>query len=245
MHRIIARRLCEKDLRVHLICDSFSFIFESTGTCVCLPCLSCISFTFLSDLQTRRNNQIKETSHLGRQRLLTLVPIRPGGSTWKDFYAKVVNSLLNSPWAEVEFSNDAKGFVISIWAATWKTQQNGCATSEDSDPPSLIRVFAIRMKKSWVLSYPMSAQRRLWSDWADAQADLNLRWANTHFVAFGMSRSYIDCQIYKLTIRMPFDQFNAVKKETLKRKPSILYHPPHFQPCLTLHTFRRKLMISQ
>ena len=44
-----------------------------------------------------------------------------------------------------------------------------CAPSEDSDqpghPPSLIRVFAVRMKKAWVLSYPLSAQRRLWSDW--------------------------------------------------------------------------------
>ena len=28
-------------------------------------------------------------------------------------------------------------------------------------PPSLIRVFAVRMKKAWVLSYQMSAQRRL------------------------------------------------------------------------------------
>ena len=27
------------------------------------------------------------------------------------------------------------------------------------------------MKKPWVLSYPLSAQRRLESDWADAQAD--------------------------------------------------------------------------
>ena len=27
------------------------------------------------------------------------------------------------------------------------------------------------MKKHWVLSYPLSAQRRLWSDWADAQAE--------------------------------------------------------------------------
>ena len=28
---------------------------------------------------------------------------------------------------------------------------------------------------------------RLWSDWADAQADLSLRWAHTHFVRFVMS----------------------------------------------------------
>ena len=67
---------------------------------------------------------------------------------------------------------------------------NDCAPSEDSDqpghPPSLIRVFAVRMKKAIVLSYPFSAQRRSWSDWADTQADLSLRWAHSHFVCFVM-----------------------------------------------------------
>ena len=79
-----------------------------------------------------------------------------------------------------------------ICATTWQNQQNECAPSEDSDqpghPPSLIRVFTVRMKKPWVLSYPLSAQQRLWSDLADAQADLSLRWAHTHFVGFVMSR---------------------------------------------------------
>ena len=74
------------------------------------------------------------------------------------------------------------------WTATWQNQQSGYAPSEDSDqpwhPPSLIRVFAVRMKKGWFLSYPLSAQRRLWSDWADAQADLGLRWARMPFCWF-------------------------------------------------------------
>ena len=48
-------------------------------------------------------------------------------------------------------------------------------------------VFAVRMKKAWVLSYPLSTQRWLWLDWADAQADLSLRWAHTRFVGFDMS----------------------------------------------------------
>ena len=77
------------------------------------------------------------------------------------------------------------------WAATWQNQQSECVPSEDSfqpgHPPSLIRVFAVRLKKPCVLSYPLSTQRRLWSDWADAQADLSLRWAHTHFVGFVMS----------------------------------------------------------
>ena len=40
------------------------------------------------------------------------------------------------------------------------------------------------MKKAWVLSFPLSAQRRLWSNWAD----LSLRWAHSYFVGFVMSR---------------------------------------------------------
>ena len=73
-----------------------------------------------------------------------------------------------------------------------KTNKMACAPSEDSDqlghPPSLIRVFTVRMKKPWVLSYPLSAQWRLWSDWVDAQADLSFRWAHSHFVGFVMRR---------------------------------------------------------
>ena len=82
--------------------------------------------------------------------------------------------------------------LIAIWATTWQNQQSECAPSEDSDqpghPPSLIRVFAVCMKKAWALGYPLSAQWRLWSDWADAQADLSPRWAHSHFVDFVMLR---------------------------------------------------------
>ena len=46
-----------------------------------------------------------------------------------------------------------------------KTNKMTCPPSKDSDqnghPPSLIRVFAVCMKKPWILSYPLSAQRRL------------------------------------------------------------------------------------
>ena len=48
----------------------------------------------------------------------------------------------------------------------------------------LIRVFAVRMKKAWVLSYSLSAQRRLLSDWADAQPVLSHRWAHMPFCWF-------------------------------------------------------------
>ena len=52
-----------------------------------------------------------------------------------------------------------------IWATTWQNQQSDCVHNEDSDQPghspSLIRVFAVRMKKPWALSYPLSAQGKL------------------------------------------------------------------------------------
>ena len=69
--------------------------------------------------------------------------------------------------------------ITYTWAASCQNQHNDLCPQRDSDqsghPPILIRVFAVRMKKNWVLSYPLSAQRRLWSDWADVQADLSIR----------------------------------------------------------------------
>ena len=94
------------------------------------------------------------------------------------------------------------------WAASWQNQQNDCAPSEDSDqpmhPPRLIRV---RTKKAWVPSYPLSAKRRLWSDWADAQADLSLRWAHTHFVGFVMRR--LKCSVCKNVDQATFTYYSV------------------------------------
>ena len=61
-----------------------------------------------------------------------------------------------------------------------KTNKMTCAPTEDYQP-GLIRVFAVRMKKLWILDYPWSTQRRLRLDWADAQVDLSLQWAHKSF----------------------------------------------------------------
>ena len=39
-------------------------------------------------------------------------------------------------------------------------------------------VFVVRIQKLCILGYPKCAQWRFWSDCANAQADLNLRWAH-------------------------------------------------------------------
>ena len=78
-----------------------------------------------------------------------------------------------------------------------------CAPNEDSDqcghPPSLIRVFAIGMKNAWVLCYQLSAQRRLWSDWPNALADLSLRWAHMPF----FMRWLIFYSICRISLALP------------------------------------------
>ena len=81
---------------------------------------------------------------------------------------------------------------LDIWATPWQNQQSKCAPSEDSDQPGhlprLIRIIAVRSMGSYGPKLSSCGQWRLWSDWADAQADLSLRWAHTHFVGFVMSR---------------------------------------------------------
>ena len=68
------------------------------------------------------------------------------------------------------------------------TNKMACAPSEDSDQPghphSLIRVFAVRFMGSLGPKLSSGAQWRLWSDRADAQADLSLGWADRPFCWF-------------------------------------------------------------
>ena len=79
-------------------------------------------------------------------------------------------------------------------------------------PPSLIRVFTVWMKKASVLSYPLSAQRRLWSDWADAQADLSLCCVHNHFLSFVMRQLKLESYSYT-----PI--FCSSKKMIFKKNP--------------------------
>ena len=66
-----------------------------------------------------------------------------------------------------------------------KTDKMACAPNDDSDqpgnPPSLIRVFAVCSMGSLGPKLFSCWYRRLWSDWADAQADLSLLWAHIPF----------------------------------------------------------------
>ena len=50
----------------------------------------------------------------------------------------------------------------------------------------------------WVISYPLSAQRRLWSDWAEALADLSLRWAHMSICWFCRAAALIVSECFLL-----------------------------------------------
>ena len=69
-----------------------------------------------------------------------------------------------------------------------KTNKITFVPSEDSDqpghPPSLIRVFTVRSVGGLGPSLASGRQRRLWLDWADAHADLSLRWVHRSFCWF-------------------------------------------------------------
>ena len=64
---------------------------------------------------------------------------------------------------------------FTIWATTCQNQQNA-----QSDQSSLCA--------QWVAIDPrfLHVNSEDWSDWADAQSDLSLRLAHTHFVGFVM-----------------------------------------------------------
>ena len=132
-------------------------------------------------------------------------------------------------------------FELGIWAATWQNQQSECAPSEDSDqpghPPSLImprliRVFAVRIMGSLGPKLSSCGQRRLWSDWADAQADLSLRWQTcaqpfcwfccvaAHFVSCLKHVNWMETIIY--LIKYLKNLVTCVKNYFLKCKSAVL-----------------------
>ena len=63
-----------------------------------------------------------------------------------------------------------------------KSNKMTCSLSEYSEPDPRHRC---RHEETFgPYSYPLSAQRRLWSDWMDAQSDLRFRWVHRSFCLF-------------------------------------------------------------
>ena len=80
-----------------------------------------------------------------------------------------------------------------IWAASWQNQQNDMCTQRrlrSAWASRKIRVFAVSSMGSSGPKLSSCGQRRLWSDWADAQADLSLRWVHSHYTPLWKSGGY-------------------------------------------------------
>ena len=111
------------------------------------------------------------------------------------------------------------------WATTWQNRQNECTptqrrlrlawASTQSD-----QSLRCPHEECLVLSYPLRAVRRLWSDWVDAQADLSLRWAHTHFVGFVMSRLKLNFILSRCAKTGSSFNFVSVKETFKKCNPS-------------------------
>ena len=83
--------------------------------------------------------------------------------------------LITSPFRRFELPHD-------------KTNKMTVCPAKTQISLGILPVWSKSSLSAWVLIYPLSAQRRLWSDWADAQADLSLHWAHSHFGRFVMWR---------------------------------------------------------
>ena len=81
---------------------------------------------------------------------------------WKLAWCKPAVYRLSLVWLRLDWTLTASHL---FWPPQDKTNKMTRAPSEDSDqpghPPSQIRVFAVRMKKPWVLTCTLSAQWRL------------------------------------------------------------------------------------
>ena len=80
-------------------------------------------------------------------------------------------------------------------ATAWQNHQNNVHPAK-----------TVRTKKLWVLSFPLSAQERLWSDCVDVQTDLSLRWAHIILLVlscFGSGVNY-DGSAYRYVCHIKF-----------------------------------------
>ena len=104
------------------------------------------------------------------------------------------NLLTTSHWS-VGPGNVALGLKLplvlkSIWAASWQNQYNGTCPQRRTKSAQRRPRSAQILLSAWRILGSLATHwvhSEGWSDWADAQADLCLRWAHSHFVVLTTS----------------------------------------------------------
>ena len=120
-------------------------------------------------------------------------------------------------------------------------------TDQPRHSPSLISVFAVRMKKAWVLSYPSSTQRRLWSDWADAQVDLSLLGAQS-FCWFCHEVAHMKIIVGHTSLDHVTLTYHMSRSKTKQKKNELCAHkdtdqPGHPPSLIRVFTMRMKISL--
>ena len=104
------------------------------------------------------------------------------------FWSQTEGGKLSLKWQTAYFWNEP---------SHEKTNKVACVPIEGSDQPghlpSLIRVFAVHSMGSYGPKLSSCGQRRLWSDWVNAQADLSLRWTHMPLCCFCHEVAQIIC----------------------------------------------------
>ena len=80
--------------------------------------------------------------------------------------------------------SSGKGYGLCLWHSLDFSLSSFVLQNSMSTKRTLWSVFALRSMGSEGPELSSCGQRRLWSDWADAQADPNLRWAHIPFWRF-------------------------------------------------------------
>ena len=107
-------------------------------------------------------------------------------------------------------------------------------------PLRLIWVFAVCSVGSYGPKLPLCGQRILWSDWADAQADLYLRWAHSHCVGFVMGRLICDLwlRFALFGVSLPCTLVNPIRTLIISRGKEGIVNLLHVPTVLASVCFR-------
>ena len=127
-------------------------------------------------------------------------------------------------WANVAFLKTTN----IIWATSWQNQQNG-VLAHHSDQSSL----STRRKLGSLVTLSVQIERRIWSDWANAKADLSLRWAHV----FCYDAAHFNTQICKYTNTFLENGIGSLAVLSLNRRVIpislhvLLKEPIHYHTC--------------
>ena len=139
------------------ICENTASLFDAMALIHLMACLACLGFPILAVVCSIGSN------FLGNEKIMNYTPLN------LKFHQDMTEIMVYAFFYKIFawFCDNIPQSIFSYEPLHNKSNKMTYAPSEDS-------VFPVSMKKPCVLSHPMSAQRRLRSDWAHVQTCLSL-----------------------------------------------------------------------